>query len=62
MDGVVQQTIAVWAVLVVPFVLMTGYLWAQEDLGLAFVVAYWFPAVVVTAIGVLPPPWAAVTS
>ena len=57
----VQQAIAVWAVLVVPFVLMVAYLWTQRELTLGFVIAYWFPVVVVTALGVVPPPWAILT-
>ncbi|SFB83709.1 hypothetical protein SAMN05444422_102305 [Halobiforma haloterrestris] len=51
-----QRLIAVWAVLVVPFVLVAAYLWTRDDLSARFVVAYWFPAVVSTAIGVLPAP------
>ena len=57
MIGDVQRTLAVWAVLVVPFGIMVAYLWSREDFGVRFVVAYWFPAVVLTVVGVLPPPW-----
>ncbi|APW97672.1 hypothetical protein CHINAEXTREME_07755 [Halobiforma lacisalsi AJ5] len=52
-----QRPIAVWAVLVVPFVPVAVSLWARDDLSIRFVVAYRFPAVVLTALGVLPAPW-----
>lgn len=57
----VHQTVAVWAVLVVPFVLVAASLWTQRELTRGFVLAYWFPAVVVTALGVVPPPWVILT-
>jgi hypothetical protein len=54
------QAIAVWSVLVVPFVPFALYLWRHRDLSLGFVAAYWFPPVVLTLIGALPAPWQAV--
>lgn len=57
----VQQATAVWAVLVVPFVLLVAYLWTQEEISLTVAIAYWFPVVVVTVLGVVPPPWVIVT-
>lgn len=54
------QAIAVWSVLVVPFVLIALSLWTRRDLSLGFVAAYWFPPVVLTLIGSLPAPWQAV--
>lgn len=53
----VQQVVAVWAVLTIPFVLFGTHLWSQDDLGIRFIVAYWFPAVVLTLTGAIPPPW-----
>lgn len=51
------RIVSVWAVLIVPFVLLTAYLWTTDDLGVEFVAAYWFAPVVLTLIGVLPSPW-----
>jgi hypothetical protein len=61
MVGDVQRIIAVWAVLTVPFILIGAYLWSQDDLGIRFVVAYWFPPVVLTVIDAIPPPWQLIT-
>ena len=55
-----QQALAVWSVLVVPFVLLAAFLWARGELGPRFVGAYWFAPVVLTLIGALPAPWRAV--
>ncbi|SDJ35877.1 hypothetical protein SAMN05216226_102295 [Halovenus aranensis] len=52
-----QQSIAVWAVLLVPFVLLATHQQVTDELPLTFVAAYWFPAAVLTFIGVLPAPW-----
>lgn len=57
MVGELQQGIAVWTVLVVPFVLMAAYLQVNDELTLQIVAFYWFPAIVLTLIGVLPAPW-----
>jgi len=55
-----QQALAVWAVLVVPFVLLALFLWTRNGLTARFVAAYWFAPVVLTFIGALPAPWHAV--
>ncbi|MFB6220164.1 MAG: hypothetical protein ABEH90_01880 [Halolamina sp.] len=60
MDGEAQRIVAVWAVLTVPFVVVTAYLWTQDDLTARFVAAYWFAPAVLTMLGVLPAPWQAV--
>ena len=57
MVGDSQRAVAVWAVLVVPFALLAIFRWNRDALDLQFVVAYWFAPAVLTAIGVLPPPW-----
>ncbi|MFC7059576.1 hypothetical protein [Halovenus salina] len=57
MVGEIQRTIAVWTVLLVPFVLLALYLYANGELTPRFVAFYWFPAAVLTLIGTLPTPW-----
>jgi hypothetical protein len=54
---VVQRTLAVWVLLVGPFIVLATWLRLQGDLTTQFVAAYWFAPVVLTAMGVLPPPW-----
>jgi len=55
-----HRAVAVWAVLAVPFAVVAGFLHAKNDLTAAAVGLYWFPAVALATIGVLPPPWRAV--
>lgn len=55
-----QQALAVWGVLVAPFVLLALFLWTRDALTARFVAAYWFAPVVLTLVGVLPVPWHAV--
>ncbi|NHX37216.1 MULTISPECIES: hypothetical protein [Halolamina] len=55
-----QQALAVWGLLVVPFVLLALFLWGRDGLTAQFVAAYWFAPVVLTLIGVFPAPWQAV--
>jgi hypothetical protein len=57
MEEETQQDIAVWAVLVLPFLVIGGLLYTRNQLTLKVVGMYWFPAVVLTVIGVIPPPW-----
>jgi hypothetical protein len=53
-----QRTIAVWAFYSLSFLLLGGFLYIQgEQLTIGFVGLYWFPAVVLTIIGAIPPPW-----
>ncbi|QKY20071.1 hypothetical protein B4589_006645 [Halolamina sp. CBA1230] len=59
MESERQRALAVWSVLVVPFVALAVFLWTQHDLTLGFVGAYWFAPVVLTIVGVLPAPWGA---
>jgi hypothetical protein len=59
MVGELQQVIAVWTVLVLPFVLIAAFLQVNSELTVQFVAFYWFPAVVLTLLGVLPAPWRA---
>ncbi len=47
---------------VVSFVLLAGFLSTRGELTLGFVGIYWLAPVIATAIGVLPPPWAALPS
>jgi hypothetical protein len=62
MDGGIQRTLAIWTMLTVVFVLFAGFLSARGELTLGFVGTYWLTPVVVTAIGILPLPWAVVTA
>jgi hypothetical protein len=57
MDEERQRTVAVWAVFVLPFLCFGGWLAARGELTPAVVGIYWFPAVVLTVIGTIPPPW-----
>jgi hypothetical protein len=61
-DGETQRALAIWAMFVVAFVLLTGFLFTHGELTLGFVGIYWLGPVIATAIGVLPPPWAALPS
>ena len=55
-----QRVLAVWSVLVVPFVVLALFLWTREALTLGFVGTYWFAPVVLTIVGALPTPWQAI--
>ncbi|OYR69791.1 hypothetical protein [Halorubrum ezzemoulense] len=57
MDGESQRTIAVWAVFVLPFLIFGVFLYVQEQLTIEVVGLYWFPAILLTIIGTIPPPW-----
>ncbi len=57
MDEKSQRTVAVWAVFVLPFVILGGFLYAQEELTIEVIGLYWFPAIVLTIIRTIPPPW-----
>jgi hypothetical protein len=62
MDEDSQRAAGVWAVFFLPFVVLTGFLYAQNQLTIEFVALYWFPPVVLIAIGTVPPPWKSVSS
>jgi len=52
-----QRTIAVWVFYSVSFVTFGDFLYIQgEQLTIELVGLYWFPAVVFTIIGTIPPP------
>jgi hypothetical protein len=57
MDQDTQQAIAVWDVFLLPFLIFAGFLYIRNQLTPKIVAMYWFPAVVLTIIGVIPPPW-----
>lgn len=52
-----QRILAVWSVLVVPFVVVAVTLALRRELTARFVAAYWFAPAVLTAIGAIPAPW-----
>ncbi len=57
MDEDTQRAVAVWAVFALPFVILCGFLYAQNQLTIEVVALYWFPAVALAVIGTIPPPW-----
>lgn len=61
MDADADRIVAVWAVLVVPFLLIATSLWSQAELTAQFVIACWVAPFVLALVGALPAPWEAVT-
>lgn len=61
MDVEQQRTLAVWLIFVVPFVFLFGFLLLYDSLTLEIVAIYWFPAIILTMIGVIDPPWTLVS-
>lgn len=59
MDGESQRTIAVWAFYILSFLIFIIFIYIQEQeqLTIEIIALYWFPAVVLTIIGTIPPPW-----
>lgn len=59
MDGESQRTIAVWAFYIFSFLIFIVFIYIQEQeqLTIEIIALYWFPAVVLTIIGTIPPPW-----
>lgn len=57
MDGDSQRAVAVWAILVLPFAIFAGFLYTRNQLTIEVFAVYWFPAVVLTLVGTIPPPW-----
>lgn len=62
MDEDSQRAVAVWVVLVLPFVILSEFLYPQNQPTIEVVVLYWLPAVVLTVIGTIPPPWKPIVS
>jgi hypothetical protein len=58
MDRESLRVLVVWAVFVVPFPVFGGVLYAENQLTLEVIGLYWFPAIILTIIRVIPPPWA----
>jgi hypothetical protein len=56
MDQNTQQGIAVWTVFLLPVLVFGGFLLTRNQLTLDVVGIYWFPVIVLTVIGVIPPP------
>lgn len=57
MDDDPRVVLAVWTLLVVPFVGLAAFLATRGELTAFVVATYWFPPAVLTAIGTIPPPW-----
>lgn len=57
MDAESQRVLAAWAVFVVPFLVFGGVLSVRDQLTIEVIGLYWFPAIVLTLIGTIPPPW-----
>ena len=57
MDAESQRGLAAWAVFVVPFLVFGGVLSVRNQLTIEVIGLYWFPAIVLTLVGTIPPPW-----
>lgn len=57
MDEESQRAIAVWAFYILLFLILGAFLYMQGQLTIGFISLYWFPAVILTIIGTIPPPW-----
>lgn len=56
-DGDDQRTVAVWVFYLLSFLAAGSFLSLRARITPAFVGTYWFPALVLTGVGVIPPPW-----
>ncbi len=52
-----QRTVAVWTVLVLSFIAVGSLLYVRDELSMVVVALYWYPAVVLTMLGIVPAPW-----
>ncbi|MFT4891320.1 MAG: hypothetical protein ACI9YT_002247 [Halobacteriales archaeon] len=52
-----QRASAIWAVLILPFLIVAGVLSFHDRLSMVIVGLYWFPAIILVIIGTIPPPW-----
>lgn len=57
MDATRQRALGAWAVVVLPFVVLAAFLASRGELTPTVVALYWFPAAVLSLLGVLPAPW-----
>jgi hypothetical protein len=59
MDNESQRTVAAWVIISLSFLGVFGFLYMQGGLtnAVPFVGLYWFNFIVLTIIGVFPPPW-----
>jgi hypothetical protein len=57
MNAESQRTLAVWVFYIVSFLLLAAFLHLQARLTIGVIGLYWGSAVVLTSIGVIPPPW-----
>jgi len=57
MDEDQQRALAVWIVFVAPFLFLLVFFAWFHTLSLEIIAIYWFPAIVLTIVGILPPPW-----
>jgi len=47
----------VWTVFVFSFLIIGGFLHVQNQLTIGVAGLYWFPPIILTLIGLIPPPW-----
>lgn len=52
-----QQAVATWTVFVLSFLIIGGFLHTRNQLTVGVAGLYWFPPIVLTLIGMIPPPW-----
>ncbi|ERG94265.1 hypothetical protein [Haloquadratum walsbyi] len=57
MDEDSQRAIAVWVLSVTSFSFPIGFLYFQGELTMFIIILCLFPTVILTTIGVIPPPW-----
>jgi hypothetical protein len=57
MDEDSQQAVAMWTVFVFSFLIIGGFLHVRNQLTIGAAGLYWFPPIVLTLIGTIPPPW-----
>lgn len=57
MDEDSQRMIAVWVLSVTSFLFPVGFLHLQGELTMFIIILCLFPTVILTIIGVIPPPW-----
>lgn len=57
MDGDIQRAIAIWVFLITLFLSCVGFLHLQAELTMFVIVLFWVPQILLTLIGVIPPPW-----
>ncbi|MDY6761787.1 MAG: hypothetical protein SVY41_01950 [Candidatus Nanohaloarchaea archaeon] len=56
-----ERIAGVWTVLILPFLILGGFLSVQNQPVYRFAAYYWLPIALMTALHILPPPWRVLT-